>query len=407
MIVGSTLQDLGRLPRLVRRGRARASPSPTTRCAGSPPSSRRARRRARRSSHALFDFVADDIRYVNYMSGEWWLPNRPQQLLARREGDCDDKAMLLITLLKAVGIEAQEVMVQTRAHRRSRRSCSPRTRRSRSSITASPSSRARTAGQYLDATSPQSRLGPLPSMDARAVALRIGRARRDRPPPAEHPRRPRGERRPGRSRSRPTARAISSARSTHVGDGAFWLRIEPDAGRRARSTTSRTTSSAPWFPTVVGRQEGRLQGGPRARGGVGEVPRARRRGSRGTRQGELVVPISPEHAARVAARAARDAHAPGVAPAVTSRRATRRARSASSRRPASTWGALPLGGDENGGDFGRAHLEVAQRPARPADGRGEADRRLRPRPDPGREVRGVARLAAAGRRADAQGGAPR
>ena len=63
---------------------------------------------------ALFDFVADDIRYVNYQSGEFWLPNRPQQLLARREGDCDDKAILLITLLRAVGIDAQEVMVQTR-----------------------------------------------------------------------------------------------------------------------------------------------------------------------------------------------------------------------------------------------------------------------------------------------------
>ena len=63
---------------------------------------------------ALFEFVADDIRYVNYVSGEWWLPNRPQQLLARRQGDCDDKAMLLITLLKAVGIEAHEVLVQTR-----------------------------------------------------------------------------------------------------------------------------------------------------------------------------------------------------------------------------------------------------------------------------------------------------
>ncbi|MEO8796878.1 MAG: transglutaminase-like domain-containing protein, partial [Polyangiaceae bacterium] len=37
---------------------------------------------------AIFDFVSDDIRYVNYVSGEWWLPNRPQQLLARREGDC-------------------------------------------------------------------------------------------------------------------------------------------------------------------------------------------------------------------------------------------------------------------------------------------------------------------------------
>ena len=116
---------------------------------------------------ALFEFVADDIRYVNYVSGEWWLPNRPQQLLARREGDCDDKALLLITLLKAAGIDAQEVMVQTR-------------------MTNQPSLvRAQGAaiplfdhgiaflpgpggGTYLDATSPQSRLGPLPAMDARA-----------------------------------------------------------------------------------------------------------------------------------------------------------------------------------------------------------------------------------------------
>src|SRR6185436_20553447 len=52
---------------------------------------------------AVFDFVADDIRYVNFVSGEWWLPNRPQELLARRKGDCDDKALLLITLLKSVG----------------------------------------------------------------------------------------------------------------------------------------------------------------------------------------------------------------------------------------------------------------------------------------------------------------
>ena len=63
---------------------------------------------------ALFEFVADDIRYVNYVSGEWWLPNRPQQCLARRQGDCDDKAMLLIALLKSIGVEATPVLVQTR-----------------------------------------------------------------------------------------------------------------------------------------------------------------------------------------------------------------------------------------------------------------------------------------------------
>src|SRR5260370_4818756 len=45
-------------------------------------------------------------------------------------------------------------------------------------------------GTYLDATSPQSRLGPLPSMDARAVALRMDGAPRigqlPPSPPQEH-----------------------------------------------------------------------------------------------------------------------------------------------------------------------------------------------------------------------------
>ena len=63
---------------------------------------------------ALFNFVADQIRYVNYVSGEAWLPNRPSHLLSRREGDCDDKAILLISLLRAAGIRAEEVLVQTR-----------------------------------------------------------------------------------------------------------------------------------------------------------------------------------------------------------------------------------------------------------------------------------------------------
>jgi Flp pilus assembly protein TadD len=61
---------------------------------------------------ALFQYVADKIRYVNYASSERWLPNRPQQVLARRQGDCDDKATLLITLLKACGIEGQLALVQ-------------------------------------------------------------------------------------------------------------------------------------------------------------------------------------------------------------------------------------------------------------------------------------------------------
>ncbi len=134
---------------------------------------------------ALFNFVADDIRYVNYASGEWWLPNRPQQLLARREGDCDDKAMLLITLLARVGIEAQEVMVQTRDDRQpslvlAKNVAVPLFDHG---IAFLPGPN---GGTYLDATSPQSRLGPLPSMDARAVALqhRLGPAEIVQLPPS-------------------------------------------------------------------------------------------------------------------------------------------------------------------------------------------------------------------------------
>jgi len=118
---------------------------------------------------ALFNFVADDIRYVNFVSGEWWLPNRPQHLLARRQGDCDDKAMLLISLLDVVGIEAKQMLLQTR------QSAQPTVFSSSIAvplfdhgIVYLPDG---SSGRFLDATSPQQRLGALPSMDAGAPAL--------------------------------------------------------------------------------------------------------------------------------------------------------------------------------------------------------------------------------------------
>ena len=166
-MVGSTFKDWADFRALVHRGRPRLHRARRRRCGGSPPSSRTGKTTRDEKLEALFDFVADDIRYVNYVSGEWWLPNRPQQLLARREGDCDDKALLLITLLKAVGIDAQEVMVQTRLtaqpslvlrEERGHPALRPRHR---------VPARARSGGTYLDATSPESRLGPAP-LDGRA-----------------------------------------------------------------------------------------------------------------------------------------------------------------------------------------------------------------------------------------------
>ncbi len=309
---------------------------------------------------ALFDFVADDIRYVNYVSGEWWLPNRPQQLLARREGDCDDKALLLITLLKAVGIDAQEVMVQTR-------------------LTGQPSVlRARGAaiplfdhgiaflpgpngGTYLDATSPQSRLGPLPSMDARAVALRLDGPAEivDLPSssPDDH-----GVDATWTIGLKPDGSADLEGEERATGDDAFWMRTYlTEPGPRAQWVEEHLVG--PWFPTVEVDKKVDFQG-DLARGGATTRWRARSSGLARHEGQELVVPLSPSQttASQLAPLVNRTLPVwlpPHIAPRKESRTIRVVAPAGYAFEP------LPPGGDENGGAFGHAHLDVARDPRDP------------------------------------------
>ncbi len=309
---------------------------------------------------AIFDFVADDIRYVNYVSGEWWLPNRPQQLLARREGDCDDKALLLITLLKAVGIDAQEVMVQTR-------------------LTGQPSVlRARGAaiplfdhgiaflpgpdgGTYLDATSPQSRLGPLPSMDARAVALRMdGPAEIVELPsstPDDH-----GVDDTWTLGLKSDGSADLSGEERATGDDAFWMRTYlTEPGPRAQWVEDHLVG--PWFPTVEVDKKVDFQG-DLAKGAATTRWRARSSGLARHEGQELVVPLAPSQttASQLAPLVQRTLPVwlpPHIAPRRESRTLRVVAPSGFAFEP------LPPGGDENGGAFGHAHLEIAKDPADP------------------------------------------
>jgi hypothetical protein len=193
---------------------------------------------------ALFNYVADDIKYENYMSGEYWLPNRPHQLLARRQGDCDDKAILLISLLKTIGVEATPVLVQTR-------------------MTGMPSILMGTKaavpffdhgiaylpgkngapGTWLDATSPQSRIGPLPSMDARAKALFVyeGEAKIIDTPassPADN-----GVTLDWTVKLDASGRADVKGSEKHIGDWAFQL----------RNNLSEQAAQAQWLEQYLGR----------------------------------------------------------------------------------------------------------------------------------------------------------
>jgi len=305
---------------------------------------------------ALFDFVADDIRYVNYQSGEFWLPNRPQQLLARREGDCDDKAILLITLLRAVGIDAQEVMVQTRE------TGQPSVVLAKNvavplfdhGIAFLPGPG---GGQYLDATSPQSRLGPLPSMDTRAVALRLDSG------PAEIVQLPGGS--PDdhgadvtwQMTLREGGAGDIVGEERHSGDSAFFLRTglkEADA----RSQYVEQNMLSGWFSTV--RVDKDVSFDSDLGAGAVRVKYVAHSDSLARREGrELVVPLSPSWTftsalAPLVTRTLPVVLSPQLAP-------SHQTRTLRITAPAGyTWTELAPGGEVVGGEFGRASLEVTR-----------------------------------------------
>jgi transglutaminase-like putative cysteine protease len=308
---------------------------------------------------ALFNFVADDIRYVNYVSGEWWLPNRPQQLLARREGDCDDKAILLISLLKAIGVEAQEVLVQTR-------------------LTGMPSVlRAPGAaipmfdhgiaflpgpggGTYLDATSPESRMGALPSMDARGSALRMaGSAEIVTLPessPDDH-----GADVTWQVQLRADGGAEIQAEETHRGDSAFWLRTAlRQEGARQQYVQDNLVSG--WFSNlkVDGKIgfEGDLAGG---RASVKYRATSPDAGGVGRTDGNsLVVRLSPSATLASALAPFPTRTLPVVLP--SSLAPSKQRRVFEFRAPKGyVFTHVPPGDSEEGGEFGRAKLQTTSR----------------------------------------------
>lgn len=310
---------------------------------------------------AIFEFVADDIRYVNYASAEWWLPNRPQQLLARREGDCDDKAMLLITLLKSIGIEAQEVMVQTRMTGEpglllAKNVAIPKFDHG---IAFLPGPN---GGMYLDATSPQSRLGPIPSMDARAVALRMDAG------PAEIIQLPASS--PDDHGSSTTwtltlgndGSGSLAGEERHVGDGAFWLRSNI-AQAEARSQYVEDNLVAPWFSTVDVDKEIDFKG-DLPNGEATVKYKAKSRGMTRREGKDLVLPLSPAstYGSQLAPLPTRTL--PVQLPSYLA--PSHQNRTLRAIAPAGyTWAELPPGGDANGGAFGKAHVDLARDPKDP------------------------------------------
>lgn len=63
---------------------------------------------------AALQFVQDEVRYLGLEFGPFThQPSDPEKVFTRRFGDCKDKALLLCTILKAMGIEASPALVNT------------------------------------------------------------------------------------------------------------------------------------------------------------------------------------------------------------------------------------------------------------------------------------------------------
>jgi hypothetical protein len=61
---------------------------------------------------AALRFVRDEVRYLGFELGpNSHAPHLPERVLAQRFGDCKDKSYLLVTLLRAMGVEADVALV--------------------------------------------------------------------------------------------------------------------------------------------------------------------------------------------------------------------------------------------------------------------------------------------------------
>jgi transglutaminase-like putative cysteine protease len=73
--------------------------------------------RAEDRALAALRFVQDEVRYLGFELGpNSHAPHPPERVFAQRFGDCKDKSYLLVTLLRAMGIEAQVALVDSDGH---------------------------------------------------------------------------------------------------------------------------------------------------------------------------------------------------------------------------------------------------------------------------------------------------
>lgn len=122
---------------------------------------------------AIYNFVVTDIRYEAWTYGiHGWQPYKASTIFARKQGDCKDKALLINTMLKEIGITSLPVLIQASAQRGEHDMTLPMVRHFNHCIAYVPPTRERKEGIWLDGTAQYYGMtdGP-PFMDWSATTL--------------------------------------------------------------------------------------------------------------------------------------------------------------------------------------------------------------------------------------------
>jgi tetratricopeptide (TPR) repeat protein len=118
---------------------------------------------------AIHDLVVTGTRYVGLEFGiHGFKPYKVTQVLARRFGDCKDKASLLVSLLGAVGVDAELVLVRTR------RGGAVDTEPASLAVFDHAIAYVPSLDLYLDGTAEFSGVSELPTQDQGVMVLRVG-----------------------------------------------------------------------------------------------------------------------------------------------------------------------------------------------------------------------------------------
>ncbi len=115
---------------------------------------------------AVWDRLAPRLRYVGDEEGlHAFVPNEVQRVFAARGGDCKDGALLLVTWLRAEGVDADLALVRTRSLGQVATGAATMAAFDHALVYV-PALK-----EYLDTTAPETKLGELPTSDQGALTL--------------------------------------------------------------------------------------------------------------------------------------------------------------------------------------------------------------------------------------------